>query len=138
MQIDLTGISNLLIFNCCIIVIMAIIDWYIIEVLKKGIGDTGHIVRFIIKAIKYVFSYFLFIENKEWLTFVLIGIEVSIIDGIIFDVLLNILRGKMFDYVGRKAQSDKPFYEYPMIMLILKFMLFLITSTILFNFNELF
>ena len=105
---------------CALILILLIglnslYDWYMINrARKKGETHIFHPSRFLIRFVVIAFNASLFVEfnpDRSWEVTKLMLLQAAIF-WIVFDYLLNVMRGLPIDYVGETANADTIFQRF--------------------------
>lgn len=91
----------------------ALIDWYRIEKLKQTFTKKMYLVKTITRVLVMAINTYLYFQITgfrfdAWEAVGNIGVQSSVF-WLLFDHLLNLLRGKPFFYLGKTAPTDTAF-----------------------------
>lgn len=95
----------------------AVLDWYIIERLKKPID---HLIEFIFRGMAAIIYGSLVLKARGGTHGAMVIVYEVASFYLIFELLLNLLRWKPADYLGKESAMDRFFYRYRALYWILK------------------
>jgi len=80
-----------------LVIAHSLIDWYQIEKMKVGINHPVELAIFVVASVIGAM-----IVLNPWFVVLCLGVRL-----LMFDYLLNLLRGRSWDYLGEGAMSDR-------------------------------